>query len=247
MSDLTALVTGASRGIGLGVAGRLAAQGYSLTITARDPERLDAVAEDLRHAGAPDVVAVAGDMADAEFPAAIIAAHAERFGAEMTALVLNAGVGTAGAVAEYPMRRFDKTIDVNLRAPFALLQQSVPLLRAGASARPGRGAKVVALASITGVFAEGGLAVYGATKAALISLVQTFNTEESGNGVSATAISPAYVDTDMAAWIHDKIPAEQMLEVDDVVEMVDGLLRLSSRAVVPNIVMTRAGTDGLRA
>lgn len=247
MNDLTALVTGASRGIGLGVANRLAAQGYSLTITARDPERLDAAAAELRAAGASDVLAVAGDMADAEFPAAVTAAHVDRFGDALTALVLNAGVGTAGPVAEYSMRRFDKTLDVNLRAPFALLQQSVPLLRAGAKARPGRGAKVVALASITGVYAEGGLAVYGATKAALISLVQTFNTEESGNGVSATAISPAYVDTDMAAWIHDQIPAEQMLEVGDIVEMVDGLLRLSSRAVVPNIVMTRAGTDGLRA
>lgn len=246
MTAPTALVTGASRGIGLGIANRLASQGYSLTIGARDEQRLGEVAESLRAAGAPRVVAVAGDMADPEAIGRLTTRHAEELG-PMKALVVNAGVGTAGTVAEFPMRRFDKTLDVNLRAPFLLLQQCLPMLRAGAAADPGRGAKVIALSSITGVYAESGLAVYGATKAALISLVATLNTEESGNGVSATAISPAYVDTDMSAWIHDRIPAEEMLEVDDIVELVDSLLRLSARAVVPNVVVTRAGTDGLGA
>jgi hypothetical protein len=51
----------------------------------------------------------------------------------------------------------------------------------------------------------------------------------------------------MSAWIHDRMPPERMLAVDDVVGMVDALLRLSARAVVPNIVMSRAGTDGYRA
>ncbi|MFC4604945.1 SDR family NAD(P)-dependent oxidoreductase [Rhodococcus kronopolitis] len=242
----TALVTGASRGIGLGIATRLAGLGYSLTVTARDADRLDAVAVELRAAGAPQVIATAGDMADEDTVRRIAEIHSDRLG-PMKALILNAGVGSAGTVADYPMRRFDKTLEVNLRAPFLLLQRCLPLLRAGAAADPGRGAKVIALASVTGVHAEHGLAVYGATKAALISLVQALNAEESGNGVSATTIAPAYVDTDMSAWIHDRIPAEQMLEVNDVVEVAEGLLRLSSRAVVPNIVMTRAGTDGLRA
>lgn len=121
------------------------------------------------------------------------------------------------------------------------------MLRAAAAADRVRGARVIALASITGVYSEAGLAVYGAAKAALISLISTLNAEESGNGVTATAISPGYVDTEMSAWIHDRIPPEQMLTVNDVVEIIDTLLRLSSRAVVPNIVMTRAGTDGYHA
>ena len=70
-----------------------------------------------------------------------------------------------------------------------------------------RGARVIALASITGVYAEPGLAVYGASKAALISLMETLNAEESANGVMATAIAPAYVATDMSAWTADTIPA----------------------------------------
>ncbi|MGX6509503.1 SDR family NAD(P)-dependent oxidoreductase [Rhodococcus sp. SJ-2] len=238
----SALVTGASRGIGFGVAVRLAEQGYALTISARDEERLEKAAGRLREAGAAEVRAVAADLADPEVAARVVGAHEESFGT-MRALILNAGVGTAGAIAEFPARRFNKTLAVNLAAPFALLQASLPLLRAAAAADPARGAKVVALSSITGVYAEAGLAAYGATKAALISLIETLNLEESGNGVSASAIAPAYVDTDMSDWIKEKIPAETMLEVNDVVELVDALLKLSSRAVLPRLVLSRAGSS----
>jgi len=122
-----------------------------------------------------------------------------------------------------------------------VLQAALPLLRAAAAADPARGAKIVALSSITGVYAEAGLAAYGATKAALISLIETLDAEESGNGVSATAIAPGYVDTDMSGWIKDRIHAETMIPVDDIVEIVDTLLRLSSRTVLPKLVLTRAG------
>lgn len=243
----TALITGASRGIGLGIAHRLARQGFSLTITARDGARLAAVAADLRAEGAAEVVTVAADMADEDGLDRVLAGHADRFGA-MSALILNAGIGTASPIAaDATTRRFDKTVAVNLRAPLRLIQGALPMLRAAASADPAHGAKVVALSSITGVYAEAGLAVYGATKAALVSLLTTLNAEESGNGVAATTLAPGYVDTEMSAWIHDRIPPERMLAVDDVVEMVDAVLRLSARAVVPTIVLSRAGTDGYRA
>jgi len=242
----SALITGASRGIGLGIATRLAEQGYGLTISARDPERLEAVAHNLRAAGAKEVVVAAGDMADPAAVEQLVDAHADRFDT-LNALVLNAGFGSSGTIDAYPMRRFDTTIDVNLRGPLTLLQRTLPLLRSAAAADPTRGSKVVALASITGVYAEAGLAVYGATKAALISLIETLNAEESAHGVTATAIAPAFVDTDMATWIHDQIPPETMIQVDDIVELVDALLRLSSRAVVPNIVVGRAGTSSYHA
>lgn len=242
----TALITGATRGIGLGTATLLARQGYALTLTARDSERLDAVGIELRAAGAADIVTVAADMADGSGIERVLAAHAQRFDA-MSALILNAGVGTAGPLADASMRRFDKTLSVNLRAPVQLIQGALPMLRAGAATDPEHGARVIALASMAGVYAESGLAIYGAAKAALISLIATLNAEESSNGVTATTIAPGYVDTEMSAWIHDRIPPERMLAVSDVVEMVDALLRLSARAVVPNIVMSRAGTDGYHA
>jgi len=246
LSPPSALVTGASRGIGLGIATRLAERGYGLTVSARDPERLGSVADRLLAAGASDVQALAGDIADEAYLGDLAAAHAARFDL-LDALVLNAGVGSAGPLAEFHPRRFDKQVTLNLRAPFVLLQQVMPLLRRTAAARPARGAKVVALCSITGVYAEPGLAVYGATKAALTSLVRSVNREESGSGVCATAICPAYVDTDMATFVHERIPAEQMIEVSDVVAMVDACVHLSARTSVPEIVMARSSSDGLRA
>lgn len=242
----TVLVTGATRGIGLGIATRLAEQGHKLTINARDPQRLDSVAHSLRAAGAEDVVVAAGDLGDPSVVDQILTTHEAHFDT-LDALVLNAGFGSSGSIADYPLRRLDKTLEINLKAPLTLLQRALPMLRAAAVADPRRGAKVVALSSITGQYAEAGLAVYGATKAALISLIETLNAEESINGVTATAIAPAFVDTDMATWIHDRIPPEAMIQVNDIVEMVDMLLRLSSRAVVPKIVVGRSGTTSYHA
>jgi 3-oxoacyl-[acyl-carrier protein] reductase len=241
----SALVTGATRGIGHGIATRLAQQHYRLTVTARDEDRLARVADDLRDCGAADVAAVAVDLADQTAPGLIADTHRERFDT-LDVLVLNAGVGTAGTIAEFPMKRYDKTLAVNVRAPFSLLQNCIPLLRRAAGRNPS-GAKVIALSSITGVYAEAGLAVYGAAKAAVNSLIDTLNAEEAACGVTGTAIAPAFVDTDMSAWTRDTVPQESMLRVADIVEIADMLLRLSPHAVVPRIVVARAGTDGYRA
>lgn len=242
----SALVTGASRGIGQGIAQRLASRGYALTIAARDAARLDETAAGLRAAGAVEVVMVAGDLADPGHPEQLVAAHAAAYGS-MSCLVLNAGVGTAGRLDDLPAARFDKTVTVNLRAPFLLLQHALPLLRAAAAADPDRGARVLGLASITGVYAEAGLAAYGATKAAVISLVETLNAEESGAGVTATAVAPGYVETDMTAWVRKYVPAEQMIPVTDIVDLVDAVVGLSARSVVPRIVVSRAGASAYSA
>lgn len=239
----SALVTGATRGIGLGIAQALARRGYGLTLTARDDARLRAVADELRGLGASGVVVEAGDAADEGLSATLADTHQQEYGS-MSTLVLNAGTGTAGSVDTFPMHRFDKTFAVNVRAPFALLQTSLPLLRAAAAEDPKRGAKVIALSSIAGVYAEAGLAAYSASKAAVVSLVQAVNGEESGNGVTATAIAPGFVETDMSAWVTDRIPVDTMIPVDDIVTIVEGMLDLSARSVVPLVVVGRAGTPG---
>jgi NAD(P)-dependent dehydrogenase (short-subunit alcohol dehydrogenase family) len=243
----TALVTGASRGIGRGIARRLASCGYGLTITSRNAEDLVALTPELLSAGAPLVAHGAYDMADRQSLPDLVAVHVAHFGQTMDALIVNAGVGTAGPVESVRMDRFDKMINVNLASALVLIQAALPLLRAAAVVDPERGAKILALSSITGEYAEAGLAAYGASKAALLSLIETVNLEESGNGVTATAVAPAYVDTDMAAWTTDKIPAHTMIPVADVVTVVDMVLALSSNTAVTRIVMGRSGTSGRHA
>jgi 3-oxoacyl-[acyl-carrier protein] reductase len=239
----SALVTGASRGIGLGIASRLAAQGYALTISGRREGTLTEAADILRQRGSPYVQISPGDMSDPDDLARLSDSHAERF-KTMNALILNAGVGTAGLISETSLRRFDKTVAVNFRGQFILLRHSLPMLRAAARLDSEHGARIVALASITGAYAEARMAAYGATKAALLSLVAAVNAEESVHRVTATAIAPAFVNTDMTTWAHDKVAPDRMIEINDVVEMADAVLRLSANAVVPQILMSRAGTDG---
>ncbi|MPY80834.1 MAG: SDR family NAD(P)-dependent oxidoreductase [Actinophytocola sp.] len=241
-----ALITGASRGIGAAIARALAEDGYSLTLSARHEPELQAFAQTLREQTGTDVHVVAANMAHEDDVRRLATAHAGEFD-RLDLLVLNAGVGASGTVAELLMKRFDLVHAVNLRAPYLLVSQSLPLLRKTATSDPQRGAKIVALSSITGVVSEPQLAAYGASKAALISLYETLNLEESGNGVAATAISPGYVDTDMAAWQEEHISRSDMLPASDVAELVVAVSRLSSRAVVPNIVLSRRGDQLWRA
>jgi NAD(P)-dependent dehydrogenase (short-subunit alcohol dehydrogenase family) len=135
-------------------------------------------------------------------------------------------------------------MNVNFVSPFVLVQRALPLLRAAAESDLEGGAKVIALASVAGVHAESGLAAYGASKAALISLMEALNVEESSRGVNATAIAPGFVNTDMSAWVTDVVSADTMIQIADVVEVVNMLLQLSRTACITKIVMSRSGTSG---
>ena len=246
-ADVTpsALITGATGGIGRVIAERLAQGGYCLTLSGRDETALAKLASDLagHHTGLQIVPA---DMTvDADI-SMLARRHAERFGS-MDLLVLSAGTGTSGRIADYPMRRFDRQLTVNVRAPFALVQGCLPALRQAAAARPDRGARIVAVASILGIAAEPGLAAYSAAKAALISLCQSINGEESSAAVTATAIAPGYVDTEMSAWVHDRIDPAQMIPPADIAELILALTRMSARSVVPLVTMSRASSSQWRA
>ena len=239
----SALVTGASRGIGRGIALALAEQGWRLTLVARDPHRLAAAVEEALLAGASKVEGIAIDLAAPEAPDAVVADYAERHD-DLDALILAAGVGSAAPLDGYPIARYDKQFALNTRAPFVLISQMLPSLRTAAQRRPERGSRIIALASIGGIYAEPSLSAYGASKAALLALCRGLNAEESAHGVTATAIAPGYVDTDMSAWAHDTVPPETMIPVADVVTAVTALLDLSPRTVVNELVMSRAGTSG---
>jgi short-subunit dehydrogenase len=223
----SALVTGGSAGIGLALARMLREDGYDLTLVARRPEPLEAAAAEL---GAH---AFAANLADPDECVRAVAAHAERYG-EMSVLVNSAGIGIGGAFAGQDTKRIALQLDVNLRATMIVTREALPLLRRS------RGS-VVTLASIAGTIPTPGLAVYGATKAALIAFTSSLNREEAEHGVRATAISPAFVATRMTEWTG--LAAEEQIQTSDVVELVRAVLQLSPQARVPNIVVERLGDD----
>jgi NAD(P)-dependent dehydrogenase (short-subunit alcohol dehydrogenase family) len=241
----TALITGGSRGIGLGIATHLASRGWALTLNARGADRLKEAQHELERLGGT-VQIVASDLADEVAADDVVASHEREFGS-MNALILAAGVGYAAALDGYPMHRFDKQFAVNLRAPFTLVSQALPLLRAGARALPERGGRVVALASLEGVYPDDDLAAYGASKAALVSLVRSINAEEGANGITASAISPGYVHTDMSAWVSETVAPDTMISVADIVKVVELVLGVSPNAVLPHIIVNRARAGAYHA
>jgi NAD(P)-dependent dehydrogenase (short-subunit alcohol dehydrogenase family) len=148
-------------------------------------------------------------------------------------LVNSAGVGIAGHVEALPTKHFELQVGVNLRGLFFVTQAAIPLLRES------RG-WIVNLASIAGTLPTPGLATYGATKAAVISLTRSLNEELDGDGVRAIAICPGFVDTPMAEW--SGLQGEEMIQPEDCAEVVRMCLRLGPRARVPQVVIERAGS-----
>jgi 3-oxoacyl-[acyl-carrier protein] reductase len=221
----SALVTGGSAGIGLALAQMLRDEGHELTLVARRPEPLAEAAQEL---GAESVAA---NLADPEECVRAVAAHAERFGG-MDVLVNSAGIGIGGSFGEQATKAIDLQVGVNLRAALVVTRESLPHLRAS-------GGHVINLASIAGTIPTPGLAVYGATKAALISFTRSLNREEEEHGVRATAICPGFVATRMTEWTG--LPPEEQIQPEDVAELVRTLLHLSPKARVPQIVIERLG------
>lgn len=235
MPDRAAIVTGASRGIGLAIARMLGEEGHGLTVSARRPENLDAAADELRSAG-HEVEAVAGNMAGEEDVQRVVAAHRERFG-RLDVLVNSAGVGIGAPVGEIQTKRLDLQLDVNLRAIVLFYREGADLLRA-AGAEHGN-ALVVNLASIAGKSGQGWLSVYSATKAAVIGWTQAMNKELNGEGVKSVALCPGFVDTDMTEFIREHVKQDEMIRPEDIAEAVRFLLHVSPACVVPEIVFQR--------
>jgi NAD(P)-dependent dehydrogenase (short-subunit alcohol dehydrogenase family) len=228
MSELpsrAALVTGGSSGIGFAIARALAGEGFALTLASRRPESVEAAGQEL------GAFTVAADVANDEDCKRLVHEHHERHG-RLDVLVNSAGIGIGGPIEKLTTKQIDLQLAVNLRGLLIVTQAAIPMLRES------RGL-IVNLASIAGTVATPGLSVYGATKAAVISLTRTMNAELEDDGIRATAISPGFVDTPMAAW--SGLGADEMIRPEDCAEIVLMLLRLGPRARIPNVVIERLG------
>jgi 3-oxoacyl-[acyl-carrier protein] reductase len=234
-SSRAALVTGGSRGIGLAVAATVLEQGHAVTLVARDLDRLERVAADLRAAHGGTVATCAADLTEPGAAARAVDAHLAAHG-RLDVVIANAGKGWVGSLAEMRDADLSRILPVNVVAPFDLVRAALPHLRA-AGAEHG-GALVILVASILGTRPAAGFAAYAASKAALVSLARSTTLEEATNGIRATAVCPAFVATDMTETYED-VTHDEMLPVSDVAAAVRFLLELSPAAAVPEIVIGR--------
>ena len=183
----TAVVTGASRGIGAAVAMSLAAAGIRVALLARNRKLLDKKASE---AGA-DSFAIECDVTDDVSVDKAVTRLREELGAAPDIIVNNAGLFTIRPVEETSQDEFDRIVATNLRAPFRLVREFLPAMRARGSGH------IVTIGSVGDRHIFAGNSAYSATKYGQRAIHEVLREETRGTGVRATLISPAAVDTDI--------------------------------------------------
>jgi short-subunit dehydrogenase len=239
MADRAALVTGASRGIGLALADALGEAGFGLTLTARKPDTLEQTAQELRQKGY-EVEFQAANMADEEAIRGVVQLHREKYG-RLDVLVNNAGVGIGAAAGEHQSKYVNLQLDVNLRAIILFYRECAEMLRAAGGEH--HQALVVNMASIAGKSPSPWLSVYSATKAAVLAYTHAMNKELGTEGIKSVAFCPGFVDTDMTEFVRGTVDQEDMIKTSDIAEALRFLLRVSPACVVPEIIFQRPGDD----
>jgi short-subunit dehydrogenase len=211
----TALVTGASSGIGKSFAELLAQKGYALVLTARRRERLELLAAELRQQYGVAVYAIAADLAERDAPQKIAAELASR-GLTIDVLVNNAGYGLPGSYVNVPWADHDRFMQVMVTAILDLTYRLLPGM-----VERGWG-RIINVASVAGMVpSPAGHTLYGASKAFLIRMSEALSAENTSKGVNVTAVCPGFT----LSEFHDvtgtrdrmnKMPRFLWLQADDV-------------------------------
>lgn len=233
-----AVVTGASRGIGFGIAQRLVAEGADVVITGRHQDALDAAVEQL---GSAHASAVAGRVDDAAHREQVLAHARERHG-RLDHLVNNAGINPIyGPIREADLGAVRKMVDVNVLAAFEWTRDAVAAGLAGS---------VVNVASVAGFGASRSLAFYGVTKAALINLTKQLAAEYAP-GVRVNAVAPAVIKTDFARALYEgretrvaaAYPLERLGAIEDVAGPVAFLLSTDAAWITGQTIVIDGGAS----
>ena len=225
----TALVTGASRGIGRQAALTLAAAGAAVVLAARSKEDLAEVAAAARRAGAPDAVVAVTDVLDEESVEAAVAAAVDATGRLDVVVNVAGGQGFTAYVADTRTEGWDKVLGLNLRSVFVGCKAAMAHLPPGGS--------IVNVASIAGFTASPGLAAYGAAKAGVVALTRTLAVEAAPHGVRVNCLAPGWVRTELTRrmWSDPETSRALVAQIPmgrwaDVEELAGPLLLLASDA-----------------
>ena len=197
LNGKTALVTGSTSGIGLGIARALAAQGANIMLNGfGDAQQIDTVKKDITALGAA-VDYHGADMTKPREIEALIAAAAKRFGA-VDILINNAGIQHVAPIESFPDERWDAVIAINLSSSFHTIKHALPLMKARGWGR------IINISSAHGLVASVQKSAYVAAKHGLIGLTKTVALETANTGVTCNAICPGWV---LTALVQKQIDA----------------------------------------
>ncbi len=222
----SALVTGASRGIGRAIALALGRAGARVALCARNAAELEKLAGEVRAAGG-DALVCAGDLCDPRVPSASVAKAVAAHG-RLQILVNNAGVGASAPLAETDDETWERVLGLNLSAVFRTTRAALPHLVRG-------GGHVFMISSLAGRNAIANLSAYCASKAALDHLAACLMLEVRQQGVKVTTLAPGSVDTDFGGGRH--ADGSWMLQAEDLAATVVDLLHTRDDAHLSRVEM----------
>jgi 3-oxoacyl-[acyl-carrier protein] reductase len=243
LSGKTALVTGASRGIGRASAKALSVAGARVIVHyGQAKSEADSLVAELQAAGGL-ANAIGTDLALADGPHTLAAKVKELVGDRLDIVVANAGVSKAATVEDTTIADFDRLFAVNVRAPFFLVQQLLPML--------GEGASVIFVTSVVARAVVGNLTAYAATKGALDTMVLHLAAALGPRGVRVNAVAPGIIETDMSNFAHTEEGRQYTLGIqafkriarpEDVADAIAFLASDASRWITGDTIRVDGGS-----
>ncbi|MDE6078605.1 MAG: 3-oxoacyl-[acyl-carrier-protein] reductase [Duncaniella sp.] len=239
-----ALITGASRGIGKGIALKFAQEGADIAFTDlnRD-ENMEATERELEALGvkAKGYASNAADFAQTE---EVVAKVKEDFG-HIDVLVNNAGITKDGLMMRMSEGQWDAVINVNLKSAFNFIHAVLPIMMRQ------RSGSIINMASVVGVHGNAGQANYAASKAGLIALAKSIGQEVGSRGIRANAIAPGFIETAMTAALPEdvrkewaqKIPLRRAGQVEDIANVATFLASDMSSYVSGQVIQVDGGMN----
>ena len=241
LENLTAVVTGAGRGIGRAIALRLAEDGANIVCVSRTESNSQKVADEVAALGRKSW-AVAVDVGDTEAVEAAVAKILEDTGG-INILINNAGVTRDGLLLRMSEEDWDAVLDTNLKGAFTLTKALARSMRKAENAR------IINISSVVGLTGNAGQANYAASKAGLIGFTKSCAKEFAKSGITVNAIAPGFIATDMTDELSDKvkeaikanIPMGELGEVGDIAEAAVYLAGPGARYVTGQVLTVDGG------
>jgi 3-oxoacyl-[acyl-carrier protein] reductase len=238
------IVTGGSRGLGLEVVRRLAANGYRAVAIARAMnEELGTAIEDMERSRPGSLCFVPFDLADIDTIPELVRNLYKEFG-PIHGLVNNAALGSDGALAVMPNSQIESLIRLNTLSPIVLTKYVVRRMMSDG------GGRIVNVASITAFTGYSGLSVYAATKSSMVGFTRSLAREVGRLGINANAVAPGFMDTVMTQGMDEehrqKIARRSALRrfpaIEDVADAIEFLLGDRSKSITGTVLTVDAGT-----
>jgi 3-oxoacyl-[acyl-carrier protein] reductase len=237
------IVTGVSRGLGLGMARRLASSGYRVVGIARQgTDELAAAAAEAEIAGGA-IHFRAFDLAETSEIHRLVRQLRDEFGA-IHALVNNAGLGTSGVLTNIPDMKLERLVQLNVLSPIILTKYVLrPMMADG-------GGRIVNVASIVAFSGFNGLSAYGATKASLVGFTRSLARDVGRLGITVNAVAPGFIDTELTRELgHEdrerivrRSALRRLAEITDVAAAVEFLVGDGAKNITGTVITVDAGS-----